>query len=74
MCKGEAHGELEQQMIPVDSNLLNSALAISSFCGSKWQNFAKTGGGGGYQYECDAHYHGYAWATHPLVRKMVGCF
>jgi hypothetical protein len=56
MRKGEAHGNLEQQMMPADSNLLNSALAFSGLCGSRWQDFAKTGGG--YQYECGAQHCG----------------
>jgi hypothetical protein len=44
MCKGEAYGDFERRMMPADSNFLNSALAISSFCGSRQQAFAKTGG------------------------------
>jgi hypothetical protein len=31
MDKGEAYGDFEQRIMPADSNLLNSALAISSF-------------------------------------------
>jgi hypothetical protein len=31
-------------MMPADSNLLIYALAISSFSGSRWRDFAKTGG------------------------------
>jgi hypothetical protein len=31
-------------MMPVDSNLLNSALAISSFCESRAAGFCKNGG------------------------------
>jgi hypothetical protein len=44
MCKGEAHGDFERQMMPVDSNFLNSALAISSFCGSRQRAFVKKKG------------------------------
>jgi hypothetical protein len=44
MCKGEAHGDFEQRIMPADSNLLNYALAIVYFSGSRRQDFAKTGG------------------------------
>jgi hypothetical protein len=44
MCKGEAHGDFDLQTMPADSNLLNSALAICNFFGSRRQDFAKMEG------------------------------
>jgi hypothetical protein len=44
MCKGEAHGDFDLRIMPADSNLLNSVLVICNFCGSRRQDFAKTGG------------------------------
>jgi hypothetical protein len=46
MCKGKAQGDVEQRMMPADYKHLNSALAISSLCGSRWRAFAKMRGGG----------------------------
>jgi hypothetical protein len=31
MCKGDAHGDFERRIMPADSNLLNSVLAICFF-------------------------------------------
>ncbi len=47
MYKGEAHGDFERQILPADSNILNSALAIFNFYRFRQPDFAKTGGGGG---------------------------
>jgi hypothetical protein len=44
MCKGNAHTDVERRTIPADYKLLNSALAISSFCGSRRWALAKKGG------------------------------
>jgi hypothetical protein len=44
MCKGDAHGEVERQIMPADSNLLNSDLAICKFFWMEQRDFAKTGG------------------------------
>jgi hypothetical protein len=44
MCKGEAHGDFELRIMQADFNLLNSALAFSSFSGSRQWDFTKTGG------------------------------
>jgi hypothetical protein len=46
MCKGEADGELERRMMPADSNLLNSALAISIFCVDQGDGILQKRGGG----------------------------
>ncbi len=46
MCKGEAHGDFERRIMPADSKLLNSALAICDFSGSRRWDFAKTKTGG----------------------------
>jgi hypothetical protein len=43
MCKGEAHGDFDIQTMPADSNLLNLALAICNFSGSRQWDFAKWG-------------------------------
>jgi hypothetical protein len=43
MCKGDAHGDFDLRTMPAD-NLLNSALAICNFSGSRRRDFAKTGG------------------------------
>jgi hypothetical protein len=44
MFKEEAHGDFDLRTMPGDSNLLNSALAICNFSGSRRRDFAKTGG------------------------------
>jgi hypothetical protein len=44
MCKGDAHGDFERQIMPADSNLLNSALAICNFSGSRRRDLAKNWG------------------------------
>jgi hypothetical protein len=44
MCKGEAHGDFDLRTMQADSNLLNSALAICNFSGSRRRDFAKTAG------------------------------
>jgi hypothetical protein len=44
MCKEEAHGDFDRRTMPADSKRFNSAFAISSFSGSRRQDFAKTGG------------------------------
>jgi hypothetical protein len=44
MLKGEAHGDFEWRIMPADSNLLNSALAIFNFSRSRQREFARTGG------------------------------
>jgi hypothetical protein len=43
MYKGEAHGDFELRTTLEDSKRLNSTFAISSFSGSRRQDFAKTG-------------------------------
>jgi hypothetical protein len=43
MCKGEAHSDFDLPTMPVNSNLLNSALAICNFSGSRRRDFAKMG-------------------------------
>ncbi len=45
MCEGEAHGNFDLRTMPADSNLLNSALAISNFSGLRGGGFCKNGGG-----------------------------
>ncbi len=42
MCKGEAHGDFERRIMPADSNLLNSALVICNFSGSRRRDFVET--------------------------------
>jgi hypothetical protein len=44
ICKGEARGDFDLELMPADSNLLNSALVICNFSGLRRQDFAKTEG------------------------------
>jgi hypothetical protein len=72
MCKGEARGDFEQRIMPGNSNILNSALATSSFSGFRRRDFAKTGGG--CRCECDAQSHELGLASHPRFLKWKGIF
>ncbi len=72
MCKGEAHGEFEQRMMPADSNLLNLLWQC--------QVFPDQGGGilqkpvGGYRCGCDAQPHAVVLASHPRFSKWREIF
>jgi hypothetical protein len=45
MCKGDTYGDVEQRTTLAGSKRLISPLAISSFSGSRWRAYAKTGRG-----------------------------
>jgi hypothetical protein len=66
------HGDFERRMMPADSKCLHSALAISSFSGSKRRAFVKTGGW--LPCEFGAPLHGKECATHHPCAGWRGIF